>query len=102
MFRRRKHNEYNTSELGKSIFYTKQNLCGDYRNYFNIKLIPLLNKVFCTNNLHLLTIEQQQFLEHYFLVADPYSAAEITVADEVILSDVMKEFDSFLGSSTGE
>ena len=87
---------FRTMESGKSIFLNNKDLYGLDTANFSLNFIPLLDKSIVEDNLYVISIEQQRFLQRYF--EEAYKLME----EDLELSKVMKEFDNFLGSYIGE
>ena len=83
---------FRTMESGKSIFINDKDLYGFDTANFSLNFIPLLDKSIVEDNLHVISIEQQRFLQRYF------EEANKLMEEDLELSKVMKEFDNFLGS----
>ena len=81
------------------VMLNKENLFGNEEWFFNKKFIALLDEVIMKNNLFLLTIEQQKFIEQYFVLADICSKNGNITEFEMILGDKYTAFDTFLAST---
>lgn len=86
-----KHKDY--------VVLNKENLFGNEEYFFNKNFIALLDEVIMKNNLYLLTIEQQKFIEQYFLLADICSRNGSITEYKTILGDRYTAFDTFLAST---
>lgn len=83
-----------TIESGKSVYKAYEELDNEINSNFTINFIYLLDVAFVSDNLYALTIEQQKFIEKYFVEADNI--------EEENLSLLYAQFDTFLGSFIGE
>lgn len=83
-----------TIESGKSVHRVYKELDNEISSNFTINFIYLLDVAFVSDNLYALTIEQQKFIEKYFVEADNI--------EEENLSLLYAQFDTFLGSFIGE
>ena len=83
-----------TIESSKSVYKAYEELDNEINSNFTINFIYLLDVAFVSDNLYALTIEQQKFIEKYFVEAD-------NIEDEN-LSLLYAQFDTFLGSFIGE
>lgn len=83
-----------TIESGKSVHRVYKELDNEINSNFTINFIYLLDVAFVSDNLYALTIEQQKFIEKYFVEADNI--------EEENLSLLYAQFDTFLGSFIGE
>lgn len=81
------------------VMLNKENLFGNEEWFFNKNFIALLDEVIMKNNLYLLTIEQQTFIEQYFILADICSKNGNIAEYETILGDKYAAFDIFLAST---
>lgn len=83
-----------TIESSKSVYKAYEELDNEINSNFTINFIYLLDIAFVSDNLYALTIEQQKFIEKYFVEADN--------VEKENLSLLFTQFDTFLGSFIGE
>jgi hypothetical protein len=104
-------------ETGKGIFSNDPNLYGQDTAYFYVSLINQYDKSMVENNLHVLSIEQQDLLQWYFKEANTLtrqhtSAEKQDYTEEELskeeyrkryknLSRTIQKLDEFLGSYVG-
>ena len=86
----KKSTKFYEGETGKSIHREYDSITGVDTKVFTEKFIKVLDSAIINNNKYLLTKEQVAFFDTYCEEADD------------ILSPVMLQFDTFLGSYMGE
>lgn len=100
--------EVNTAE---PIFINKGGLDGTETAVFHVSLIDLLDKAFLMDSLHMLSQDQESFINRYFKEANIASGIidsnkELETLDKPdpfeFLSSIMKQLDRFLGDYVGE
>jgi hypothetical protein len=85
----RKNTKFYESETGKSVHREYSNITGTDTKVFTNNFIKVLDSAIINNNKYLLTKEQVAFFDTYCEEADD------------VLSPVMLQFDTFLGSYMG-
>ena len=86
----RKNTKFYESETGKAVHREYDNLIGIDTKVFTNNFIKVLDSAIINSNKYLLTKEQVAFFDIYCEEADD------------ILSPIMLQFDTFLGSYMGE
>ena len=81
----RQYSRLNSYTSGSSSNDNDKRLNGSVNHTYSTDIVPLLDEAIVTNNLYLLSIEQERFMSRYFREA------------ETVLSEDMKQFDEFLG-----
>ena len=87
----RKLSIHGTLDSSRPIFQSKEKLDGTFTKVFTTDFIHLLDTCIVSNNLYVLSKEQEIFFKRYLEEADAKN-----------LSDDMQQFDIYLGSYLGE
>ena len=82
---------YNMFDIYKNVRREESEMGGGTEFVFSSALVPILDEVMITNNMKLLSKEQEVMLNTY-----------LEEADDGTLSDKSSQLDAFLGNYTGE
>ena len=82
---------YNMFDIYKNVRREESEMGGGTEFVFSSTLVPILDEVMITNNMKLLSKEQEVMLNIY-----------LEEADDGMLSDKSSRLDVFLGNYTGE
>lgn len=80
-----------------AIHYCYKDMNGNDIYKFNVNIIYLLDKYFTKNNNKMLSIEQERFVNKYLK-----EAQSKTEDEEFILTNLINQFDIFLGNYLGD
>ena len=82
---------YNMFDMYKNVRREEDEMGGGYEYIFSQKLVPILDEVIMSNNMKLLSKEQEAMFNTY-----------LNEANVGTLSDKSSQLDVFLGNYTGE
>jgi len=116
----RHDSSYSSFDTGKGIFRIGKDLYNDESYQYYVLLINLLDRAILTDNLHSISIEQQELWNHYTREAHPLTINIMDIDEEEfqaldeelipflflydfnLLTDHIRVLDDFLGSYLGE
>lgn len=86
------------------IFHIKEQMDGTNEAIFHKLMIALLDDVITYNSMKFLSIEQERFMHMFFKQAEEVTLAELNGEEDPFqnMSELMKQFDNFLGSYSGD
>lgn len=84
-------NSYNMFDMYKSVRREEDEMDGGIEYVFPTSMVPIIDEMIMTNNMKLLSKEQEVMLRAYF-----------SEADGGTLSNKNLQLDEFLGTYTGE
>lgn len=89
---------------GDAIYHVKEHLDGSQEAMFHPKLLLLLEDMFKYNSMKFLSLEQERFLHMFFNQAHTVTEAMRNEVEDPFqdMAELMKQFDNFLGSYSGE